>query len=271
MRRPRVWLFDLDDTLMWNSTTYNQPMVDLIQFLTVIFNNRIPYVGTISRFQEDIDFGLANELNPRTGKPYQFSRDRFPDSFVRTYEWLCKNGFGEYNEAAALQCREIGMRAFDQTNYRKLGFVPGGENLLNFLKNRDHPLVLVSKGDDWVQQKKINALNLGRWFNDIHIVPEKTCEVYQEVLDKLNHANKSKAAGRWDGDLHPSQVVMVGNSFSSDIGPALGVGMNGVFIPCATWKGESINPGSLPEDASNRMVTFKEIQEVIPWYQTLEP
>ena len=132
-------------------------------------------------------------------------------------------------------------------------------------------IVLVSKGDDWVQQKKINALNLGRWFNDIHIVPEKTCEVYQDVLDKLNRANKSKVASRWDGDLHPAQVVMVGNSFSSDIGPALGVGMNGVFIPCATWKGESINPGLLPEDASNRMVTFKEIQEVIPWYQTLEP
>ena len=270
MRKPHVWLFDLDDTLMWNSTTYNQPMVDFIQFLTIIFNNRIPYIGSISRFQEDTDFGLANELNPRTGKPYQFSRDRFPDSFVRTYEWLCNNGFGEYSEAAALQCREIGMRAFDQTNYRKLGFVPGGEELLDFLQRHHHPLVLVTKGDEWVQQKKISALNLEQWFSEIHVVPEKTCEVYQGVLDRLNQSNRSKVASGWEGTLQPSQVVMVGNSFSSDIGPALGVGMNGIFIPCSTWKGESINPGSLPEDAMSRLVTFKEIQEVIPWYHSLK-
>lgn len=256
MRRPHVWCFDLDDTLMWNSTTYNQPFLDFIQFLTGIFNNRIPYAGTIARFQEDIDVGLAKQVNPRTGKLYQFSRDRYPDSYVQTYEWLCQNGFGEYSETAALQCREIGMRAFEQANYRKLGFVPNGEEVLNFLYQR-HPLVLISKGDEWVQQKKVDALNLGRWFRNINIVPEKTCAVYQDILQGLIRL--------------PAEVVMVGNSFSSDIGPALEAGMNGIFIPCATWKGESIDPCALPKDADVRMVTFKEIKEIIPWYQTLEP
>lgn len=262
MRRPDVWFFDLDDTLVWSSTTYNQPFMALIQFFMEIFRNRIPYVGTIGRFQEAVYVRLENALNPRTGEPYGHSHDRFPDSLVQTYEWLCLLGFGEYDEKAANQCREIGLRAFEQTNYRRLGFVPDGEAVLNFLSKR-HPLVLVTKGDEWIQQKKIDALNLTLWFRDIYIVPQKTSETYRTILSCLNDKKESLIA--------PSSVVMVGNSASMDIHPALDAGMNGVFIPCPASKEDNIDHLALPEDGLLRMETFREIKEILPWYETLEP
>jgi putative hydrolase of the HAD superfamily len=273
VKRPQILIFDLDDTLTLNSVTYNQPFIDFILFLTEIFNKRIPYAGSIARFQEDTDFGLGNQINPRTGSPYNFSHDRFPESFVRTYKWLCEQGFGEYDEGTAVECRQIGMRAFEQTNYRRLGLVDGAEQVLNFLRRKKQRLVMVSKGDPWVQDKKINALNLKHWFHepDIYIVEAKNQATYLKVLEDINQRELALVAGgEWVGEYDPNQVVMVGNSFSSDIKPALEAGMSGVFIPCATWKGECINPSELTDSQRERLVIMKKISEFIPWYQSLE-
>lgn len=259
MRRPHVWHYDWDDMLMWNTVTYNDAYILFVQYLTRIWGNRILCIQSIGCFQQDIDVALGREINPSTGKLYGFSSDRYPESLVRTYRWLCEQGFGIYDEATAAKCREIGMRTFDETNYPKLGFVPGAEEVLNFHHQQHHRLVLVTKGVEYVQNRKINALGGRRWFKkgDVYIVEEKTPELFQGILSTMQN-------------VEAERTVMVGNS-PSDIMPALKSGMIGIFVPCPTWKGEKIDMDKLTKDEKRRLVRFENISEIIPWFESLDP
>lgn len=257
--------FDLDDTLMKNAFTYNQPFIDFVGYLTEIFDYRVPSIGTIAVYQQDIDLALGKEINPRTGKQYAFCKNRFPDSLADTYRTLCENGFGEYDGAVAEHCREIGMRAFDVENYHKVGLSPGAEDLLNFLQKQGHRLVLVTKGDEWVQNRKIEALNLHRWFSDIYIVEHKTPKAYLDIITSLQA--RDRRAHRKQCEV--ASTLVVGNSFSSDIKPALEIGMHAIFIPCPTWKAERTEVGKLTKDEKSRLEVKKNISEIIPWYQAV--
>lgn len=255
MQRPPLWwLWDLDDTLMWNENTYNPAVVEFVYYLTAQFGNRIPFIGSIAKRQEEITFAMLKETNPRTEKPYGFSCDRFPDSLARTYKELCENGWGNYDEAVAEQCREIGRTAFDEANYRRLGLVPGAQEVLDQLTANECNLVLVTKGDRLVQHKKIGALNLTHWFPWFTIVDQKTPATYLEMLSGAD----------------PATAAVVGNSFSSDIRPALDAGIGAcILIPCATWKAESVDTGKLTDGERSRLITMKTIGEIIPWYKSL--
>lgn len=251
-----IWMFDLDDTLMWNCTTYNQPIIDFIQYLTEVFGNRIPSLGTMARIQEDIDCGLGKKPNPRTGELYGFGADRFPDSLMITYRQLCTRGFGTYDANVAERCREIGKRAFDVENYSRLGLVPGAQELLDAIPVQHHQ-VLVTKGEKWVQENKINALGFRDWFDDIFIVDHKDGDTYRDILSSL------RAKAGMQSELYvPENCIAVGNSFSSDIAPALALGMNAIFIPCPTWIAESVIVDELSEDASSRFVELENISEI---------
>ena len=55
------------------------------------------------------------------------------------------------------------------------------------------------------------------------VVNEKTPEVYSELCARL--------------EIRPEEMVMVGNSFKSDIDPVLKIGGKGVYIPSPiTWQ-----------------------------------
>lgn len=251
-----VWMLDLDDTLMWNCTTYNQPIMNFIQYLTEVFGNRIPSMGTMARIQEDIDDALGREINPSTGRLYGFSADRFPDSLVLTYRALCERKFGIFDREVAAKCREIGTHAFDVENYSRLGLVPGAQELLERIPSRHHR-VLVTKGEKWVQENKIEALGLSRWFRDIYIVDHKNGETYQTILEELR-AKAGKRSERYTA----ANTIAVGNSYSSDIAPALALGMKTIFIPCPTWKAESTTVDQLTEEELSRFVELEYISEI---------
>lgn len=259
---PDDW-FDLDDTVIPNTYTYNKPMIDFVVYLTKLFAKRIPSLGTIAVFHQDIDLALGKETNPRTGELYGFGRDRFPDSLANTYRVLCENGFGVYDEGVAQVCRDIGMQAFDEANYKETGFSPGAEDVLNFLTKRKHRLVLVTKGDEWVQNKKIDALDLRRWFRDIFIVPQKTPEVYREIVSSLRDADRRAHRRQCDAQ----KTLVIGNSFHSDIKPGLDIGMSGIFVPCPTWKAERIDKGRLSRNERRRLIETPKIIDIISLYQ----
>jgi putative hydrolase of the HAD superfamily len=85
-----------------------------------------------------------------------------------------------------------------------------------------HDLLMLTKGDEHEQQSKIVVSGLGDHFRRIVIVPEKTTEVYVQLVT--------------DEQLDPQRTWMIGNSPKSDIGPALAAGLGAVFIPNVnTW------------------------------------
>lgn len=250
----KVFIFDLDDTLMWDHYTYYLTEIEFLKWLVAVFNRRVPSVLHTSALQEKISRQLLTETNPDTGKTFGFSRNRFPESLARTYRVLCEEGWGNFFPHLAERAQQIGWGAVALENYRRQGLVPGAEKVLNFLQRQaELKLVLLTKGDPLIQNRKINALRLSRWFSEIRIVEEKNQELFAGCLRQ--YANGA--------------VLSVGNSFSSDIGPALHAGCSAIFIPCATWGAESIEKRDLAPEEQKRLWEIKKIEEIIDIYPQL--
>lgn len=96
-----------------------------------------------------------------------------------------------------------------------------------------YQLVVFTKGELLDQQNKLRRSGLYPLFHHVSIVSEKDENAYRELCASLQ--------------LPPSEVVMVGNSFKSDIAPALSVGCQAVHIPFHTiWRHEHMDEFSHP-------------------------
>ncbi|MGI6243457.1 MAG: HAD family hydrolase [Prevotella sp.] len=92
---------------------------------------------------------------------------------------------------------------------------------------RKYKLVVFTKGELLDQQNKLVRSGLTDFFNDIVVVADKTRDEYI----RLCHI--------FDTDV--SQLLMVGNSFKSDIEPVLQLGGYAVHIPFhTTWQHEKV-------------------------------
>lgn len=241
----KTFIFDLDDTLMWNQYNYDRSKIYFLKWLMGVFNNRVPSSLYILTLLDKIDQGMIKNIG--------FGQQRFPTAFAETYRALCVEGWGEYDPKLAKKAYEIGLRAYDPKEYRKVGLVPGAEIVLNFLRRQKHRLCLLTKGDPEVQTLKVKALGLSSWFEKFDIVGRKDTKLFQRYLRD------------WEG----FQVISVGNSFSSDIEPALEAGCSAIFIPCYTWSVESIEVRNLLTEWKQRFWQIKRMEEVMGVYPQL--
>jgi len=85
----------------------------------------------------------------------------------------------------------------------------GVEDLLETLSSV-HPLMLITKGDLFHQQRKFNESGLGGYFKALEVVSEKDKTVYGEILQRY--------------EIQPERFLMIGNSLRSDILPVLKLG-----------------------------------------------
>ena len=89
----------------------------------------------------------------------------------------------------------------------------------------DRPVVLITKGDLFHQERKIEQSGLSDLFQRIEIVSEKDTRRYAQVLAEF--------------DVAPSRFAMVGNSLRSDIEPVIELGGWGIHMPYhVTWEHE---------------------------------
>ncbi|MBN1148913.1 MAG: HAD family hydrolase, partial [Anaerolineales bacterium] len=85
-----------------------------------------------------------------------------------------------------------------------------------------HELMLITKGDQFEQERKIARSGLGGYFKYIEIVGEKSPHSYRRLLGKYGVA--------------PEKFLMIGNSLKSDILPVLDIGGTAIYIPYdSTW------------------------------------
>ena len=88
-----------------------------------------------------------------------------------------------------------------------------------------YKLVVATKGDLLDQENKLERSGLSPYFDHIEVMSDKTEKEYLRLLSILQIA--------------PSELLMVGNSFKSDIQPVLSLGGYGVHIPFEVmWKHE---------------------------------
>lgn len=245
---PRVFIWDLDDTLIWTSWAYSRTFAKFHKYMTRLFDYRLLELRTLGTISEELDKALIGTTNSETGKPYGYSMERFPMSLVETYKWLCGHGYGKYHEMVARRVKLIGMEAFDPLGYKQQGLVKGAQETLDFIRDQGDVQVLLTKGEPLVQDYKIVALELEKWFGEeINITKTKSRETFE------------KYRKRFPGSV----LYSVGNSYSSDIQPALEAGVEGIFIPYYTWLGEEPPPTTDNE----KVFELKEVREIIGLYK----
>ena len=94
-----------------------------------------------------------------------------------------------------------------------------------------HRLILVTKGNHEEQMSKVDRTGVGKYFEALEILAEKTPAEYARLVA--------------EHDLDPDDTWMIGNSPRSDILPALEVGLGAVHIPHdQTW---SLEVADMPE------------------------
>ena len=89
----------------------------------------------------------------------------------------------------------------------------------------DYQVVLITKGDLFHQEQKIEQSGLGDLFPRVEVVSEKDPRTYARVLGEFG--------------LPAQQFAMIGNSLRSDVEPVLAIGGWGIYTPYAvTWAHE---------------------------------
>lgn len=96
--------------------------------------------------------------------------------------------------------------------------LPEVDDTLKFLaEQRRYRLVVFTKGELMDQESKLRRSGLEHYFSHMETVSNKTEREYRQLCENL--------------DVAPEQTVMIGNSFRSDIAPALATGAWAVHIP----------------------------------------
>ena len=195
-------LIDADDTLWENNIYFERAIANFISFL-----NHHEHSAEQIR---DVLNEVAKDCIIRHG----YGLHSFAHALVDTFERLAVepltpalhetiNGFAH---AIAEHPVEI---------------IAGVPETLAYLADR-HNLILVTKGAIAEQTGKIERSGLKHYFSSVEIVAEKDVGAYQQIVSKY--------------DLPADSTWMIGNSPKSDINPALGAGMNAVFVPHReTW------------------------------------
>lgn len=201
--------FDLDDTLMWCGKDYTTAKQEVGEFIS---DN-----ADISP-EEAIE--VVNGIDKENVDKFGLSRERFPNSFVEAYCEVVETP----TEAGRETARELGASVFKtEKEYRERGLMEGAEDVLESLTESEFELHLITAGDEQVQQRKIDGLGLGEYFDGTHIVPINSKDERLETLVTTNGFTS-------EGTFH------VGNSLTSDVKAAIEAGVNSVYVPNHNWR-----------------------------------
>ncbi|PIU02853.1 MAG: hypothetical protein COT55_01350 [Candidatus Diapherotrites archaeon CG09_land_8_20_14_0_10_32_12] len=244
----KTFIFDYDDTLAWNQHDYSYAQIEFLNW--IIFEKLWPNAPDLQSI-----INLEVEIDNKNVETMSFSMERFPTSFQQTYKSICEEKNINYNKEDLKEdlkkAYEIGMLAFDEKRWKKLGLVDGAKETLDFLVEKEDELILLTKGDLKIQEKKIKATDCQKWFGkEIYIVPQKDAGVIDKIV----------------GNRNPSKVWHVGNSARSDVQHALKAGIKMIYIPCETWAYERKHE---KVEENPRLITFQKIIEIKNNYNSL--
>jgi len=240
----KVFVFDLDDTLIDNVHDYAEPIIDMARIIIVELRSKAPHISTIIALEEEIDKRRVHEINPATGQKFLYSKERFPGSLVETYNAICRKVGLEPRAHTQQDLYKAGVRAFDKNQYRK-NIHPSAFDVINFLYEQGDIPMLLSKGDKDVQSNKFAALDAYNTFERAKIVDIKTSETFRQMLAGYNGY----------------KAYSVGNDYEKDIVPALEVEYQGVFIPVENWETTGRMDEIMALVDRSRCVVLKDLSE----------
>ena len=130
--------------------------------------------------------------------------------------------------------------------YHEFQIIDGVEETLKALHGH-YRLIVATKGDLTEQMSKYRASGLDKYFHHCEVMENKDEKNYLELAAKH--------------DLHPEQILMIGNSVKSDIAPVVNIGGIAINTPHeVVWVHEMMD---MPE--SDRIIVVKNIREVLKY------
>jgi len=109
---------------------------------------------------------------------------------------------------------------------KPIELLDGVEEVLKSLQGK-YKLIVATKGDLLDQERKLEKSNLLAYFHHIEVMSDKKEKDYQKLIKHL--------------DIHPSELLMIGNSLKSDILPLIEVGAAAIHVPFhTTWVHEEV-------------------------------
>lgn len=195
-------LIDADDTLWENNVYFERAIAEFMSFL----NHRERSAVEVRE--------ILNDVERECIVSHGYGLHSFTHALVKTFERLSI-------EPLTPALHET-IHGFSRTIAEQpVQILPQVPETLEYLSGR-HELILVTKGDRKEQAGKVDRSGLKEYFSAVEIVSEKHVGEYRAIINRH--------------DLSSESTWMVGNSPKSDINPALGAGINAVFVPHdETW------------------------------------
>jgi putative hydrolase of the HAD superfamily len=200
---PQSLLIDADDTLWENNIYFEQAIAD---FMTLLNHQKMT--------REEVRL-VINEVERQTIMERGYGSHSFAHSLVRTFERLSA-------EPITPELHQTIWNFAHRISGYPIKLIDGVPETLNYLSDRRHHMILMTKGDITEQAAKVERSGVKEYFAAVEIVAEKDAGTYRSVVSKYG--------------LLPEVTWMIGNSPRSDINPALSAGINAVFVPHdQTW------------------------------------
>jgi putative hydrolase of the HAD superfamily len=118
--------------------------------------------------------------------------------------------------------------------------------VLDYLIPKYH-LMLITKGDLFHQQRKLDTSGLQDYFQTFEVVSNKTSEAYGEILERHQ--------------INPTNFLMIGNSLRSDVIPVLNLGGWAIHLTGhLTWSHEDDPLEGIPQE---RYLEAKRITDIL--------
>lgn len=140
---------------------------------------------------------------------------------------LCHQ-MGIETQLAPTPLREMAKRMADEYVYLTNAYctlMPDAEEVVRYLAAR-YPLTIVSNGFLECQYHKVEHTGLATYFKHVILSEEVNIQKPQpEIFQRAIEANRAELP-----DLQPSEVVMIGDSYTSDIAGAKAAGIDSIWV-----------------------------------------
>jgi putative hydrolase of the HAD superfamily len=242
-------LFDLDDTLIYCNRYFHEVLNRFGEIMLEWFG---PFGATREGIMEkhtEIDIAGVNVLG--------FQSEHFPQSFVDTYRYYSRLYGRKISTEEERWLWELGIGVYDH----EVEPYPHMEETLRQLIAEGHRLHLYTGGEPAIQRRKIERMNLERFFEDrIYVRQHKNTEALRSILKH----------GRFD----PEHTWMIGNSLRTDVMPALECGIHSIYLKQEEeWAYNVIPIETAPKGAFITLTALNEVPPAIHHYlmQMKEP
>jgi len=208
-------------------------------------------------------FDLVEERCAELLKPWATRKEVSEGLFATEHRNLSLTGYGTKAFTLSLIENAVRISHGEISGDDVMRLIDMGKDLLRFpttplpevqetlealVQRRRYRLVVFTKGELMDQEDKLRRSGLEQYFCRLETVSNKTVTEYRQLCENL--------------DVAPEETLMVGNSFRSDIAPALQAGAWAAHIPYhVVWELEKSE--EFPHERLYKMQQFGELLHLL--------